>query len=160
MAEDVFLKIDGIPGESKDAKHSGEIEVKSWSWGAQQFGTFASGGGGGAGKVSMSDITFMQTMQKSSPLLMLHCANGKHIPQAILTARKAGEDQQEYLKITLSDILVSSYQTGGTGAGEVPTESISLNFAKFEMAYAEQKADGSLEGPVTKGWDLKQNKVA
>lgn len=157
MAVDVFLKIDGIPGESKDSKHAGEIDVLSWSWGANQSGTFATGGGGGAGKVSMSDFSFTQTMQKSSNELMLACATGKHIPTAILTARKAGGEQQEYLKITFSDLLVSSYHTGGSGDGGVPMESISLNYAKIQFEYNEQNADGSMQGFVSKGYDLKQN---
>lgn len=157
MAVDVFLKIDGIPGESKDSTHAGEIEVQSWSWGASQPGTFSSGGGGGAGKVSMTDFSFVQTMQKSSNELMFACATGKHIAKAVLTARKSGGEQQEYLKVTFTDLLVSSYNTGGSGEGGVPMESIALNYASMQMEYNEQKADGSMEGFVAKGWDLKKN---
>lgn len=160
MATDVFLKIDTIPGESTDSKHAGEIDVLSWSWGASQSGTFATGGGGGAGKVNMQDFSFTQTMQKSSNELMLACAEGRHIPKAILTARKAGTGQQEYMKITFSDLLVSSYQTGGSGEGGVPMESISLNYAKIQFEYAVQKADGQMEGFVSKGYDLKKNEKA
>lgn len=155
MAVDFFLKIDGIDGESKDGKHAGEIDVLSWSFGAHQAGTMAGGGGGGAGKVSMQDFTFSMRMCKATPKLLLHCANGKHIPSALFTARKAGEKQQEYMKIKFSDILVSSYQTGG--GGEEPLESISLNFSKIEFEYREQKADGTLDGPIPTGWDLKKN---
>ena len=50
-AVDYFLKIDNIPGESEDDKHKSEIQLESWRIGATQSGTFASGGGGGAGKV-------------------------------------------------------------------------------------------------------------
>ena len=156
---DYFLKIDGIEGESQDAKHSKEIEIMSWSWGATQSGSFASGGGGGAGKVSMHDFSFQKLIDKASPKLMLACAGGDHIKQATLTCRKAGKDQQEYLVVKFSDILVSSYQTGGHGEGDVrPLDSIALNFAKIEFDYKEQKADGSLGGSVKTGWDLKANK--
>ena len=156
---DYFLKIDGIDGESQDAKHKNEIEIMSWSWGANQSGSFAAGGGGGAGKVSMQDFAFQKLIDKASPKLMLSCAGGDHIKQAILTCRKAGKDQQEYLVVKFSDILVSSYQTGGHGEGDVrPLDSIALNFAKIEFDYKEQKADGSLGGSVKTGWDLKANK--
>jgi type VI secretion system secreted protein Hcp len=155
MAVDNFLKIEGIDGESKDSKHANEIDVISWSFGATQLGSMAGGGGGGAGKVSMQDFTFQMQMCKATPKLLLHCANGKHIPSAIFTARKAGETQQEYMKVKFTDILVSSYQTGG--GGENPMESISLNFAKIEFEYREQKADGTLDGPIPAGWDLKKN---
>ena len=158
-AVDYFLKIDGIDGESQDAKHKGEIDLESWSIGASQTGTHSAGGGGGAGKVSFQDFHFVMKVNKSSPKLMLACASGEHIKKAVLTCRKAGKEQQEFLKITLSDVLVSSYQTGGSGHGDVvPTEQISINFTKIEQEYKEQKPDGSLGGAVTAGWDVKANK--
>jgi type VI secretion system secreted protein Hcp len=156
---DYFLKIEGIDGESQDSKHKGEIELESWSWGATQSGTFQHGGGGGAGKVSMQDFHFVMKVNKSAPKLMLACSTGEHIKKAVLTCRKAGTEQQEFLKVTMSDILVSSYQTGGSGHADiVPTDQVSLNFAKIEYEYKEQKADGTLAGAVKAGYDLKQNK--
>lgn len=157
MASDYFLKIDGIDGESTDDKHKGEIEVLSYSWGESQTGTHGSGGGGGAGKVNMGDFNFMMTANKASPKLMLACATGDHIKTAKLTLRKAGGEQQEYMSITFSDVLVSSYQTGG-GGGEIPAESISLNFGKVEFEYKPQKPDGTLDSPIKTGYDLTLNK--
>jgi type VI secretion system secreted protein Hcp len=160
MAVDYFLKIDGIPGESKDSKHKNEIDVLSWSWGESQTGTHSGGGGGGAGKVSMQDFHFTMAINKATPKLILACANGEHIKNAILTCRKAGKEQQEFLKFTFTDLLISSYQTGGSGGGgEIPVEQISFNYAKMEFEYREQKADGTLEGPVKAGYDLKTNKA-
>ena len=160
-AVDYFLKIDGIEGESHDSKHKGEIDLESWSWGEQQTGTSHAGGGGGAGKVHMQDFHFVMKVNKASPKLMLACASGEHIKKAVLVARKAGKDQQEFLKVTMSDLLVSSYQTGGSGHADiVPTDQISLNYAKIEFEYKEQKADGTLGGTTKGGWDLKANKSA
>ena len=154
MAVDYFLKIDGIPGESQDAKHKDEIQLMSWSWGESQSGTFAFGGGGGAGKVNMQDFTFVMSVNKASPKLLLACANGEHIKNAIVTARKAGKDQQEYLKITFTDLLISSFHTGGSG--DLPTDSISFNYGKIEYEYKEQNLDGTLKGPVKVYYDLKK----
>src|SRR5438045_2751099 len=151
---DYFLKIDGVPGESADSKHKDEIDLESWSWGVSQGGTMSFGGGGGAGKASFQDFHFVMKANKATPKLMLACASGEHIKKAVLTCRKAGKDQQEFLKITLSDLLVSSYQTGGSGHGDiVPTDQISINFAKIEFEYKPQKADGSLDAPVKAGYD-------
>jgi type VI secretion system secreted protein Hcp len=155
---DYFLKVDGIDGESTDSKHKNEIDVESWSWGESNSGSHAFGGGGGAGKVSMQDISFTMKVNKSSPKLMLACANGEHIKKAVLTCRKAGKDQQEYLKITFSDLLVSSYQTGGSRGDVIPTDSVSINFAKIEYEYKPQKPDGTLDAAVKAGWNLKENK--
>lgn len=160
-AVDYFLKIEGIEGESQDHKHKGEIDLESWSWGETQAGTHSGGGGGGAGKVSMQDFHFVMKVNKASPKLLLACANGEHIKKAVLTCRKAGKEAQEFLKMTLTDLLVSSFQTGGSGHGDiVPTDQISLNYSKIEYEYKAQKPDGSLDGPVKAGWDLKQNKAA
>lgn len=159
MAVDYFLKMEGIQGESQDAKHKGEIEIESFSWGLSQTGTLAAGGGGGAGKVQFQDFHFTTRVSKASPSLMLGCATGQHIKEGTLIARKAGQEQQEFIKITLTDILVSSYQSGGSsGSDTLPTDQFSLNFAKVEFAYYPQKADGSLDAPVKGGWDLKANK--
>jgi type VI secretion system secreted protein Hcp len=158
---DYFLKIDGIDGESTDSKHKNEIDVLSWSWGETQSGTMAGGGGGGAGKVAMQDFHFVMKVNKASPKLLQACACGEHVKKAVLICRKAGKDQQEYLKITLSDLIVSSYQTGGSsGTDIVPTDQISLNYSKIEFEYKEQKADGTLGGAVKGGWNLKENKAA
>ncbi len=159
MAVDYFLKIDGIDGESADDKHKGEIDVESWSWGASQTGTMASGGGGGTGKVSMDDFHFVMTVNKATPKLILACASGQHIKKAVLTCRKAGKDQQEYLLYTFTDVLVAHYQTGGSDSAGLPTENISLNYSKMEIEYKEQKPDGSLAGPIKAGWDVKANKA-
>lgn len=154
---DAFLKIDGIEGESADSKHKGEIDIQSFSWGASNGGTFSTGGGGGAGKVNMQDFHFTMQVNKATVKLMLACAGGDHIKSSILTCRKAGKEQQEFFKVTFSDILVSSFQSGGGGGDTLPVDSISLNFAKVEWEYKEQKADGTLGGAIKAGWDQKKN---
>ena len=156
-AVDYFLKIDGIQGESRDDRHKDEIDIESFSWGETQSGTFAVGGGGGSGKISMQDFHFNMLVNKASPALFLACAQGDHIKNAILTCRKAGRDQQEFLKVTMNDVLVSSFQIGGAG-GVVPTDQISLNFAKIEVEYQEQDATGKLVGSIKTWFDLKSMK--
>jgi type VI secretion system secreted protein Hcp len=157
-AVDYFLKIDGIPGESQDEKHKNEIDLESWSWGETNSGSHAAGGGGGAGKVSMQDFSFSMRINKASPKLFLACAQGTHIKEANLTCRKAGKTGQEYLKVKFSDLLISNYQTGGSGGDVVPVEQITFNFSKIEISYAPQKPDGSLDSPVVHNYDLKLNK--
>jgi type VI secretion system secreted protein Hcp len=153
---DYFLKIDGIPGESGDAKHKDEIQLLSYNFGESQAGTFADGGGGGAGKVQMQDFHFTMNVNKASPKLFLACATGQHIKSAVLCCRKAGKDQQDYLKVCFTDVLVSSYQTSGAGANGVPVESISLNFAAIDMDYKVQNADGSLGASTKAKYNLKE----
>jgi type VI secretion system secreted protein Hcp len=159
-AVDYFLILDGIKGETEDAKMKGRgaIDVESWSWGESQSGTFAAGSGGGAGKVSMQDLHFTMKANKASPELMLACAEGRHIKEATLICRKAGKEQQEYYCVKMTELLVSSFQTGGGQGDTIPTDQVSLNFARIEFAYKPQKADGTLDAAVKAGWDLKANR--
>jgi type VI secretion system secreted protein Hcp len=155
-AVDYFLKVDGIDGESADEKHAGEIEVLSWSWSEATSGPGPSGGGG-AGKVQMQDFHFTARVSKASPKLLIACAAGQHAPKARLTCRTGGKAQQEFLKLTFSDVLVSSFQTGGS-SDLVPLDQVSLAYAKIEVEYREQKANGTLGAAIKAGWDVKSNK--
>jgi type VI secretion system secreted protein Hcp len=153
---DYFLKIDGIDGESLQKGHEKELELMSFSWGESNAGSFSGNLGGGAGKVSMQDFHFTIPINKSSPKLFLACATGEHIKSAALTCRKAGKTQQEFLKWKFTDLLISSYNTGGSGGADVlPIDQVSFNFTKIEVAYAPQKQDGSLDAAIPAGYDLK-----
>jgi type VI secretion system secreted protein Hcp len=153
---DLFLKIDGIAGESQDAKHKNEIDLESFSWGATNEPGHSRAAG--AGKVAMQDFHFLTRVNKASPLLFLSCAMGKHIKEAVLTARKAGKEQQEFLVFKFSDLLISSYQIGGAEAGEIPMDQVSFDFSRIDFEYRAQKPDGTLGGPIKAGWDVEKGK--
>lgn len=155
-AVDFLLKIEGCDGESKQDGHEDWIDVLSWSWGEMNSSTFKEGGGGGAGKVSMQDFSFTQKMHKGTPKLMEKCATGEHFAKATFEARKAGGGAQKYLELKFTDVMASSYQTGGHGDDPLPLESISLAFGKVELEYKEQKPDGSMGGGIKAGYDLKK----
>lgn len=160
MAVDMFLKVDGIDGESEDDKHKKEIDVLSWSWGLSNSGTTHMGPGAGSGKVSVSDMTFSKYVDKATNNLIQACCNGKHIPEALLTVRKAGgETPVEYLKITMKKILISSYNTGGHADGlDRIEETVTMNFAQVKVEYTEQTAQGGAGGTSSAGWDIAANK--
>lgn len=158
MATDMFLKLDGIKGESADDKHKGEIDIMSWSWGAAQTGSSHGGAGGGTGKVSVSDITVMKLVDKSTTALLSQCFSGKHIKEGVLVVRKAGGSPLEYMKITFDSAIVSSVQYSG-GGGERIQESISFNFAKVKCEYTPQKADGTGDAVTTAAYDISANKA-
>ena len=137
MAVDYFLKIDGIDGDSQDDKHKDWIEVLSFSWATSHGGS------------KHHDFQIVKSLDKASPLIAMASCDGKSPGQAMFVARRAGKDQQEYLKIKLTDIVISSYNTAGS-SDDNPVETVSLNFAKMEMQYAPQKPDGTL-GPFVPG---------
>jgi type VI secretion system secreted protein Hcp len=157
MAMDQFIKIGSLKGEAQDKTHKDEIDVLSWSWGISNSGNAHVGGGAGAGKCNVQDLSFTKYVDKSTPDLMLATCNGKHFDKATLTIRKAGENPLEYLQITLEKVLVSSFSTGGSGGEDRLTETVTLNFAKVNVQYKEQTDTGSAASPVLMGWDFAQN---
>ena len=158
MASDIFAKIGNIKGESTDAKHKDEIVVLSWTWGVTQSGTMSFGGGGGSGKASFQDLNFTHHIDKATPMLLKACATGQHVPDATITVRKAGKGQLEYLIITLTDVLVTGVSMS-VAEDAATAENVSLQFAKVDLEYKPQKADGSLDMGLHFTYDIKANKV-
>lgn len=158
MAVDMFLKIDGVQGEAQDQKHKDEIDVLAWSWGMTQSGSTHTGGGGGSGKVSVQDIHVTKYVDKSSPTLVRRCCDGRHFKEALLTVRKAGGDSPvEYLKLKMTEVLVTSVSSGGAGGEDRLTENVTLNFGKFEFIYTPQKPDGSADPEIKQMWNITTN---
>ena len=159
MSADMFLKIEGVEGEAVDHKHGKEIDVLAWSWGMTQSGSMHIGGGGGAGKVAVQDISVTKYVDKSTPNLIHTCMTGKHYPKATITVRKAGDKPVEYMIITMEDVLITSISTGGSGGEDRLTENVSLNFAKVKVEYTPQAKDGSAGAAVETGFNIEENTV-
>jgi len=161
MASDYFLKLTDIEGESQDSKHTNEIDIVDFWWGASQPGSESTGSGAGSGKVQIHDFNFVSKHSKASPKLMQACADGSHISSAVLTIRKAGKEQQEFSTYTLTDCIITRYQViAAKDNGGIPDDHYALSFSKIEHQYKVQKADGTLGGTVKTGWDVKQNKAS
>src|SRR6266702_4207243 len=148
---DMFLKIDGIEGESTDHAHKGEIELLGFSIGATQPASSGIGGGGGVGKVQLQDFHFTMYHNKASVKLFDACCSGQHLPKVILTCRKAGGKQQEYLKWSLSEVLISSVQFSGSGGETLPSDNYTASCAKIELEYKPQDEKGNLGGVIKAG---------
>jgi type VI secretion system secreted protein Hcp len=157
MAADIFAKLGDIKGESTDDKHKDEVEVLSYSWGVTNPAHIGSGGGGGAGRATFQDLSIVHKIDKASPLLMRACATGTHLKEATITHRKAGKNQQDYLVVKMNDIIITRV-TDGEASGQAGSETVSLAFAKIDLEYKPQKADGSFDAGIHFKYDLKANK--
>jgi type VI secretion system secreted protein Hcp len=160
MPADVFLQIDGIPGESTDEKHKDWIEILSYSHGISQSGagSRSSGGAATSGRVNHQDFSVVKTLDKASPELNLFCCNGKHIKKMTLELCRATGDKQPYMDYLFEDVIISSVSIGGGGGG-IPTESVTFNYGKLNWVYVETDHEtGKKKGQVKKWWDLIQNK--
>jgi type VI secretion system secreted protein Hcp len=161
-ASDIYIKIQNVLGESTDDKHKGEIDVLAWSWGATQTGAATAGGGGGAGRAKIQDLTITKYVDKASPALFQFVATGMHIPSVQLSVVRLGGkgDRLEYIRIKLTDVLISSVKSSHSAANDNrPVEEVSFNFTAIEYTYTPQTAAGSAGPPVTISYNLKTNQA-
>lgn len=160
MAQDIFLKLTGIAGESQGASHKDEIEVIRWDWSISQEHSMHSGSGGGAGKATVGDLSFDHYVDRSSPNLLKYCLTGKHIDTATLVVRKAGGNPLEYLKITMGDVIVTNVAPELNYNMARPRETIRFAFARVEQEYVIQNPQGGSSGTVSAGFDIQGNQEA
>jgi type VI secretion system secreted protein Hcp len=158
MALDMFLDLGPVKGESRDKVHAGKIDVLAWSWGVSNSGAGHVGGGIGSGKADFQDISITKYVDLSSSELLKSVALGTHFPEAKIIVRKAGGDARlEYYSIAMKEVMVTSYQTGGSGAEDRLTESVMLSFASIEVKYQAQDARGRESDESTFRFDIPQN---
>jgi type VI secretion system secreted protein Hcp len=157
----MFLKISTVDGEATDKDHAGEIDIFSYSLGASNPSSVATGTGSGAGKVSISSLSVQKVVDLSSPKLFQYCCNGKHFDEATLTVREAGGDAPvEYMKIKMKQVFVDSVSWGGASGGGKPSESLTLSFAELVFEYSSQTKEGGVDKTVPAGWNVQTNQPA
>ena len=157
MATNTFIQFDGIAGESTTKDHAGEIEVLSWNWGLDLTTLTSGNGGASVGRPKPRDIHFVHRYDKASPALMRMAATGRHIKSAVISARKAGAGQKDFLKITLKEIFVTSIAAGDDGGG--PTEQVTLTYGDIQFSYRPQTNSGALGTPVEVDWNVRTGTV-
>jgi type VI secretion system secreted protein Hcp len=153
--QDIFIKINGIPGESQDVDHLEEIDVLSWTWNVSQNSSVMSGSGGGAGKATVSDLSFIHAFDRASPNLAKYCFTGKHIDRAVLMMRKAGGIPHEFSRITMYDVVIT--HVSPLASATACHESVRLSFSTMKHEYILQNSIGGSGGAVTAMMYIKEN---
>ena len=161
MSSDFHIKFDGVEGEATHKDHKGEIEVLSWSWGLSApehaGGGGGGGGGGGAGRATPGQFTFTHLYDKASPVLASLAAAGRHVKQAFLTSRHAGEGQKDFLKVTMKDVTITGVEQIGDEDGIDEQVTASAGHITFE--YRQTTNKGTVGSPVVFDWDIVKNIV-
>jgi type VI secretion system secreted protein Hcp len=160
-ATNVYLKLDGLDGESMDDDHKDWIEVESFSWGVDNPASFAIGQGGQATQAHIAAVSVQKRCDKSSVAMFKACTTGKHIPKGTISCMKLdGDSRVEYLKIDLTDMMVSSFQWSGSGGEHLIHEHVSFVFAEFKEAYKLQQDQGSAGGNTDFGFNIQTSKAS
>ena len=156
-ADDILIKLDGVTGDSAVKGHEKEIDALSWSWGASNTGSAGISGGARAGKTQFSALTITKRVDSSSPRLFQSVSAGEHIRTLNLSVLKSGgRAGGAYIKIRLTDVLITSVTTTGNNSA-FPTEEVKFDFSKCEFSYVPMKPDGSFGAEIKMGWDLAKN---
>ena len=142
MGIDTHIKCDGVVGESLHADHKGEIDLLSWSWNVQNDSALA-GGGSGKGNATPGLLTFTHVYDKASPVLAKKSAQGVHFKDAVITARKSGEGQKDFLKVTLKEVFITSVAPNGSSGGDI-IETVTCSYAQIDFSYKPQDDKGGL----------------
>lgn len=156
---DMFLRIDGIQGESQNDKHKGWVDIESYSWGAVQSTNLALGSGGGVGKVQYKDLTVTANLDKATPAISHFLSSGKHIPKVELSLCKAGGQQMEYYRITLENAMLTHVMHNAFHNSDSPKISYQFQAEQVKQSYWEQTTSGGKGAETQSGWNIKQNKA-
>jgi type VI secretion system secreted protein Hcp len=156
---DMFLWVEGIPGESTDDKHRDWIDVSAFHWSVSRSGRQSAPEGQPALPAEQADLTLVKRIDKASPLLFLACCTGQHIKEVRFNVCKTGEAPYPIYWFTLADVIVTSVKPVGASVGATPylMEEISLNYATIEMYYR-PIINGAPGTTVPAKWDLRTNK--
>jgi type VI secretion system secreted protein Hcp len=155
---DYFLKIDGIPGDSLDARHANWIEPFTFSWAVSTTASaLATPSGSPAALSKPADFVYVARSSIASPKLFVACARGTRINNVLLEVRKPGGEQQVYLKVTLQDVRVASYSEAPSESDGTPLDVVHLRYARLIQSFAMQRPDGSLAPAVVGGFDFAAN---
>lgn len=162
MAIDVYLRIDGIKGESADEGHKDWIECTSavWSVAQPKSATASTGGGHTAERCEHGDVVISKLADLSTPILLQTCSAGRTIPKAkfeFMRADGLGE-RVRYFEIELDNVLIGAVVPSVIG-GNILSEHVSLKFSKVRWKYTQQRISGGMGGNTAGGWDLATNRI-
>ncbi len=157
MDIDTHMKMPDVPGESKHKDNKDEIEVISWNWGVNNAATIA-GGGSGRGKAVGGNFMFTHRYDKASPVLAKKCISGAHFGEVVMTARKAGDGQKDFMKITMKEVFITGVQPASAGDGSI-MENVALSYGQIGFEYKPQDDKGALGGPVSFDWNVKTTEL-
>jgi type VI secretion system secreted protein Hcp len=152
MAVSAYMTIKGITGPSTSKPNA--IDILSFSQGVSVVSTYGVGASGNesrSGRPDFGPVAVMKVSDKASPFLFQYCVKANVIPSVVIEYTKpVGGKQQTYLKVSLGDALITSFQI--SGSSEHPSESVTFAYQAIEIAYAAEKDDGTLDSLVPKGY--------
>lgn len=140
-----FLSLPDIAGESIVAEHEGEIDVHNIDWSITQKPSAQVGRGRTRTRAKVRALSLEKYYDASSPYLALASLQGRAFDEVVIAFRKdSGEAHLDYLKITMTNVIISSYDIlRGDGTSALIQERVGLRFEEVKVLYTVQADDHS-----------------
>ena len=164
MSYDMFLKIDGINGDSADDKFKQWIEINSYSHRISQpiGGALSAQGVHTGGRADHADFSMTHRLDSATPILSLYCCTGKHIPNIELDLCRAMGDKTIFMTYKFKDSIVASVSPSGSAVSDdpLPMEEITFRYGQINWAYTptDITGGGKTGAAVQSGWSTLMNK--
>lgn len=160
MAVEMFMRLDGVKGGSRNYHHQGWSDLLSWSWDLERIRE-----GAQAGVTNMNEISVVKAIGIDSAALMNLFAEGAAIASAEISAVPVvgkREARQKYVSIALEDVRIQAISTDGTTDESFFKEHVTLSFGKVRFEFSQNSEAAATPGPATAtsyafGWDLAAN---
>lgn len=156
-ANDLFLTIDGIKGDSVAEGHEDAIVLESFLWSLSVTGQSSGGSGGATGKATFSDLVWTQAVDRAVPTLMQSAASQKHYPKATLDLVRTGDQPFTYLTMTFDDVLITGLSLSGDQTSTQVKASLSYTGLQMKVNVMDDK--GGVKD-YTGEWSLVEGKIA
>ncbi len=155
-SEKVFLRIQGIEGESTDPDHQGWIDVASFTYGLSRPADDPTAIGGPQEPANHQGLSLVKGADRATGLLYMHCNSGRPIEEVVLEVTRTTEHGISVQEYRLQNVVVTSIQTsGGTRSGTRATENVTMHYGSVEWTYVRlDPVSGSVISEVTMQWDL------
>jgi len=157
-AASIFLKLDGVRGDSSDDRHRDEIEIQSWAWGLSNTGGISADGMRDSGRAHFQDLTVTKVVDSASTVLMQHAANGAYFIEGKLTVLKTTSTSPiESEIITMKNVHITSISLGSSEGENIVTEQVTFNFEEVKVEYTPYDQKGSPGSPSEFNWNIVEN---
>jgi len=150
----IYVEWEGIKGDVTAEGYQGQIHVNSAQFGIGRG--IGSPMGGSADRESsapsISEMVVTKSMDVASVGLFEASLYGEGKKVTINFCKTDKDKLETYLKYELQEVLVSGYSV--SSGGDMPQESISLNFTKIMMTVTPQGSLNETGSAQPSGWDL------
>lgn len=134
-AQDAFLLVPGIPGGSQHIHYENWIDVVTL---AQGFDSTVKG-------TNACTVIVGKGLDKAGPLLWAAAVSGQTFASIQIDIVRPGESASKHYELTLNNVVVSQINTQPLDL----LETLTLKGTSATLKFFPQKADGTLDAPVT-----------